>query len=295
MTRSDINILCIGAAHWDVIARADGPVPVGADVPGEVERRPGGVAMNVALGLATQGCAVGLCAVVGDDEPGDALLREVASAGVDCTPMVRVTGATTDAYVAIEDQTGALVAAVADAGLLEGNVSTVVELASNLRNCIQTAVLDANLPASAIRQIVGLATAADVEIIANPVSPSKAPNLAPLLSRNHHATIVANILEAGRLTGREHGNAGEAATALIEQGAACALVTDGPRSAALATMGTVFEATPGALPERASVTGAGDALMAAFVASSDRRSDPQSALERALDAAARHMTKGARE
>ncbi|MEO0625154.1 MAG: PfkB family carbohydrate kinase [Pseudomonadota bacterium] len=74
MTGPVTDFNCVGGAHWDIIGRADGPVRAGDDVPGRIEQRPGGVALNVALGPAERGCAVRLCAVVGDDEAGRSLV-----------------------------------------------------------------------------------------------------------------------------------------------------------------------------------------------------------------------------
>ena len=49
------RVLCVGAAHWDVIGRTPRPLPPGADVPGRVTRQPGGVARNIAEALARAG------------------------------------------------------------------------------------------------------------------------------------------------------------------------------------------------------------------------------------------------
>ena len=63
------RILCVGAAHWDVIGRASVPLAEGADVPGRIQRRSGGVALNIARGVAVLEGASRLCSVVGDDGP----------------------------------------------------------------------------------------------------------------------------------------------------------------------------------------------------------------------------------
>ena len=55
LTAADPPFLCAGAAHWDIIGRTDLPLPPGADVPGRVTRRPGGVAQNIARALAALG------------------------------------------------------------------------------------------------------------------------------------------------------------------------------------------------------------------------------------------------
>ncbi len=94
------HVVCFGAAHWDVIARAD-PGARGADAPGLVITRPGGVALNVALGLAALGIGVTLVAAVGDDDQGRALSALLASAGVGAEGVIAYDGAATGRYVAI--------------------------------------------------------------------------------------------------------------------------------------------------------------------------------------------------
>lgn len=64
------EILCLGALAWDTIGRCAVPVPPGADVPGRVRRHPGGVAFNIARGLARAGHRAALVSAVGDDEGG---------------------------------------------------------------------------------------------------------------------------------------------------------------------------------------------------------------------------------
>ena len=112
------QILCAGAALWDVIGRAGTPLPYGADVPGRVVRRPGGVALNIALALADLGHAPTLLAAFGTDEAGTELAGCLAAAGVGIAGLHRHPGAT-DTYVAIEDAGGELHAAVADCACLE--------------------------------------------------------------------------------------------------------------------------------------------------------------------------------
>ena len=291
MKGAQAETLCIGAAHWDIIGRADRRLVRGDDVPGRIIRRAGGVAMNVALGLAALGCPVGLCAAVGDDAAGDALMRQAVDAGIDCSHLLRIAGAATDAYVAIEDNSGDLVGAVADAGLAEDHAGTIADRAGAAIAGARTVFVEANIPASALQSIVASAHAAGAEIIANPVSPARAERLSDLLAEEHNLTIVANVAEANVLSGQCHADAESAARALVDLGAGTGFVTDGPRSAALATRHAVFTCKPARLVPGASVTGAGDALLAAFLASPDRHRDPLAAMEFSLQAAARKMTR----
>ncbi len=111
-------ILCAGAALWDVIGRTATPLPHGADVPGRIDRRAGGVALNIALALAGRGHPVALLAAVGRDAAGDDLVARIETAGIGIAGVHRHPGAT-DTYLAIEDARGELHAAVADCAGLE--------------------------------------------------------------------------------------------------------------------------------------------------------------------------------
>ena len=108
-----VNILCIGAAHWDIVGSAAQPPTPGADLPGRVRDMPGGVAMNIARNLAEGGMRPVLLAAVGRDIAGERLIGEARKSGIDCHFVTRTTAAT-DRYIAIQGPNGTLFAAVAD-------------------------------------------------------------------------------------------------------------------------------------------------------------------------------------
>lgn len=281
-------ILCVGAALWDVIGRAARPLPHGADVPGRVVRRPGGVALNVALALAALRQPVALIAAVGDDDAGDALARRLAAAGVDTAGLCRYAGAT-DSYVAIEDERGELHAAVADCAGLEAAGTAVL---APLRDGRLAApwpgriVADGNLPAPVLAGLLDGATPGSVALV--PASPGKAARLAPLCAGRSLA-VYLNRREAQALCGATFADSRAAAAALRARGAAAAIVTDGAAPATAATAEAVVTRVPPAVGAR-SVTGAGDAFVAAHLVALADGLAPEPALAAALDAAARHIT-----
>lgn len=291
MTAPGTGILCVGAAHWDVVGHAEGFVRIGDDLPGRIEQRPGGVALNVALGLAKRGCTVRMSSVVGDDEAGASLIGIAEAAGIDCAPVIRIADRATSRYLAIEDGGGGLIAAVADTTLLD---AAAEELPDRLRPAIQgmgALLLDANLPASVIVRLAAIAIEAGVEVVANPVSPAKAPRLGGLLAGRHGLTIIANLDEVNAMLGQGFRTSVAAALGLRRAGARVALVSDGPRAVALATENGEVSLVPEPLTDRFSVTGAGDALLSAFLACPERHASPKTALKRALRAARDHMTR----
>lgn len=285
--------LVIGAAHWDIIARAAGHLTPGADVPGRVEPRPGGVALNLALGLADAGQPVELVAALGRDAAGDALAAVIAAAGIGLRGMLRQAG-DTDTYVAIETGSGALHAAVADcAGLERAGLSLLAgldggPLAMPWRG---TVVLDGNLPADVLARAAlhpGLAGAALALV---PASPAKAARLGPILGRRE-VTLYANRAEAEALAGRPLAGSRAAALALLGLGAVSAVVTDGAAPATCAGADETVTLAPAPLAG-GSVTGAGDRFVARHLAARAEGLGPAEALGLALAAAARHIARPA--
>lgn len=283
------QILCIGAAHWDVIGRTGVRLTIGEDVAGKIERRPGGVALNIALGLARRGRAVSLCSVVGEDAAGQSLVQDLEALGVDCTHLLQIATGITGQYIAIEDNRGDLFAAIADASLLEQNEEALARRTGLALGSMKTILLEANLRDGTLQRIARAGRDVGVEIVANPVSPAKAKRLEFLLSGGFAPTIVANLTEANELLDQPFGSSRDAARALNYRSSGTALVTDGPRPATLATNAELITLTPPTPPADVSITGAGDAVLSAFLASPERHNDPGRALQIALDAAADHI------
>ena len=290
MTSNAEAFLCVGAAHWDLICRAETTLKSGSDVPGSVTRRAGGVALNVAAGLAHAGCRTSLCAAVGGDPEGDQLVDWAMSQGIDCAGVVRAPNRATDIYVAIEQPSGALFGAVARSALPERLGPEIADQAkqSIRRGTTSTVLLDANLSTETLLDLAQAARDAGCALAINPVSPVKAPRLRCLLEEGLMPQIIGNREEAEAITGCVFANSEEAGRALFRLGARSCLISDGANPAALVSPAgsAIAEIHP---VVRASVTGAGDALMAGYLACAERDVDPHAALGTALSAAARHM------
>jgi fructose-1-phosphate kinase PfkB-like protein len=110
----------------------------------------------------------------------------------------------------------------------------------------------------------------------------------PLLSHKG-ATLYVNLEEAGILCNQDFLDAKTASQSLVARGANRALVTHGPKAAALADAKNCVLATPPAV--RASrVTGAGDTFMAAHIAAELRGLSGVAALQSASTAAATYVS-----
>ncbi len=283
------GFICAGAAHWDIIGRTAEALPPGADVPGTVLRRPGGVALNVAFALAALGCRTALLAALGRDPAGDELAARITAAGIDPSGLHRHAGRT-DAYVAIEDGCGELRAAVADCAGLESAGRAVLAPLRDGRLALPGAgpiVADGNLPLPVLTELLDAAIAAGAAVSLVPASPGKAALLAPLCTGRPFA-LYLNRIEAERLCRASFRDSRVAAIALRGRGIADAIVTDGGAPATAAVGDVVVTLDPRRAGIR-SVTGAGDAFVAAHLAARERGLDVEPALAAALEAAARHI------
>jgi len=284
-----VRIICIGSVLWDVIGRSRASMRVGSDVPGRITRLPGGVAMNIAMTLRRFGLAPILLTAVGDDAEGRELMDEAERLGLDTGFVYRSDDLPTDTYMAIEGANG-LVAAIADAHSLEEADDKILRpladgrLGSVSRPWCGPVALDGNLTEALLGKIATSPLFDSADLRVAPASPGKADRLRPLLEAGR-ATLYVNLEEAGLLARSAFDTAAEAGTALCSMGAARCLVTDGGGAAADADEDGVRTAQPPAVLVTR-VTGAGDTFMAAHIAAELAGADRQSALERALGAAA---------
>lgn len=254
------RVVCVGALHVDAKARVAGPVIAGTSNPAVVSRTPGGVACNVARSLARLGVPVSIVSVVGDDAIGQGLLSRIAAEGVDIEGVVVVPGSTTAGYTAVLDGTGALAFGIADMEIYDHLDAAVVSPAVDRHAGDVLWMADANPAPSGLAElsaVVGL-------LHLDPVSVAKARRLLPLLRGS--AAIFPDGAEATALTGCA--DPAEAAARLVRSGVGRAVVTLGAR-------GVLDSASMVSRPAVASgpvadVTGAGDALLAGYLAAVSR-------------------------
>lgn len=289
------DILCIGSVLWDVIGRSDRHMKHGADVPGHITRLPGGVALNIAMTLARFDLLPAVLSVVGRDPEGETLVAACAQLGLITDHLYRSDDLPTDQYMAIEAANG-LIAAIADAHSLEQAGDKILRpLIDGPLGFVEAPfpgpiALDGNLTEALLDTIVRHPAFSKADLRIAPASPGKAERLFPFI-RSGKGVLYVNLEEAGLLCQTEFTNAPQAGAALIERGAARALVTDGGNVTCDATRdGILAERPPEVMVTR--VTGAGDTFMAAHIASELRGADRPTALHRALATAAAYVAGG---
>lgn len=285
--KENTEILCIGSVLWDVIGRCDGPMHLGADMPGRITRLPGGVAMNIAMALRRFGLSPKLLSAVGRDVEGDALIAACHARGLGTDLIYRSEDLPTDQYMAIEGANG-LIAAIADAHSLEAAGDKILRPLESLAEPYSGAVaLDGNLTLDLLSHMARSPLLAQADLRVAPASPGKALRLSPFV-QSGRGTLYVNLEEAGLLCQKEFTTSVEAATTLLDRGAARAVVTDGGNPATIAAQCGVISQTPPPVSVTR-VTGAGDTFMAAHIAAELRGLAPDPALYDALNAAALYV------
>jgi pseudouridine kinase len=239
-------VVVVGGANVDVKARTAAALVSGTSNPGTVVRTPGGVGRNVAENLARLGSRVALVSVIGSDPDGDWLVEETAAAGVDVTTVLR--GGQTGRYVAVLDSGGELVAGVSDMAATDAVVPEVLD--HDLLRSAALVVVDGNVPAPTVDAVLALG----VRVVVDPVSVAKAGRISPLLTGKRPVFAITPNEDELAVLGSVAG--------LHERGVEVVWVHRSGGSLLSTPDGDVPLAVPTVAP--VDVTGAGDAMLAAF-------------------------------
>lgn len=280
IVRAEPQAVVLGGAVMDVKAEVDAPAVLHTSNPSTIHTTPGGVGRNIAEGLARLGRRTFLVAAVGEDAFGREVLAASADAGVYVDHVVRGPLGT-GTYLAAIDHDGELVIGVSD---MRATDALTVDQLGRARDLLPRAdflVVDGNIPAAVAGWALQVAAQHDVPVLLEPVSVAKARRLAPLLGSAPVDTVTPNLDELAALVGRSVSDNRPAITAaaveLHERGVRHVWVRRGRHGSLLSADGHVelLDAVP---TDVVDVTGAGDAMTAAYVAA-------RTAGEPALDAA----------
>ena len=249
-------VTVIGGANVDVKARSTARALAATSNPGTTTLTSGGVGRNVAENLARLGTPVRLVAAVGRDDLGDRLVADTAAAGVDVDEVLRSTQPT-GSYTAVLDVDGELLVAVADMAATDTITPDNVQGLAPLVASAGLLVLDGNLPAETVRTALALAHDSGVLVVLDPVSVPKAARLAPVLAPGAAVFLLtpnaAELDALGGGVGRLHALGVE--HVWVRHGA------DGSLLSSRGAEPVHLPAVPGPVVD---VTGAGDAMLAAF-------------------------------
>lgn len=264
-TRHDASryVCVVGGANVDIEGRVPGRLEMADSNPGTVKRSAGGVGRNIAENLVRLDVPTRFITAFGRDLHGAWLHDETARAGVDLADSVWSDDLPTSTYLSVIDGSGEMAVAVNDMNVLTSLDGVALDARSETIAGAAAVVVDCNLGPESLGHIV--TDLARGPIFVDPVSSAKAARITPHLGSVH--TIKPNRAEAQLLSGVEiSGTRGlrTAASALLDAGVRQVVISlgvDGLFFADAHTSGTLERPD---VPV-ASVTGAGDALMAGLV------------------------------
>ena len=251
-------VVVVGGANMDVVARTAAPLVPGTSNPGHTRISPGGVGRNVAACVGLLGAPVRLVSAVGADAFGDEVLRVTAACGADVSAVRRVPGPT-GTYTALLDDRGELLAAVSDMSAVDGMELERLHLAD-----AALVVLDGNLAPAQAGRVVAAAADADVPLACDPVSVAKATRLAPLVTGA--LLLTPNREELAAITGRPLGEWRASVADLHARDVQHVWLRQGAEGSWLCSRGAEPVHLPAEPARVVDVTGAGDAMLAGWVA-----------------------------
>jgi pseudouridine kinase len=256
------DVICLGGATLDRKLRTLHPLQTGTSNPVTGERAFGGVARNVCENLARLGVPAALATLVGDDENGRDLVRNLAAAGADISLVATRADLRTAEYTAVLDADGGLAFGLADMAIFDAFLPADVERLGADFAAARWVFADCNLPEAVLADLVNRARNAEFKLAIDPVSVAKAARLPNdltgidllILNRDEAAAMLGGRVELVR-----------AAQALRARGAATVILTDGANDLLAANQASAVQVPAQSVAVR-DVTGAGDALIAAVIA-----------------------------
>jgi pseudouridine kinase len=273
----------VGGANIDIEGRVPGSLLLADSNLGTVIRSPGGVGRNIAENLTRLDTPTRLITALGRDDNGTWLHDLTAASGVDLTHSVWSESALTATYLSVIDGSGEMAVAVNDMAVMDSLDVAALRARSNTLENASAVVVDCNLASECIGHIA--TTTTNSPLFVDPVSVAKAGRVTPHLTSVH--TLKPNRAEAALLSGIEISSKQSlktAANALLDAGVrnvVISLAADGVFFANAQTSG-ILTVSP---QKVASVTGAGDALMAGLVHAHLANFDLEDAVRFALAAA----------
>lgn len=280
------KVVVVGGANYDLIGVTSQKVNLRTSNPGKIMHTIGGVGRNIAENLGKLKVPTTLLTAVGKDGHGDAILKRTKEAGVDVSHVLRTDKYPSGTYVAILDEKNDLGLAVADMDIVTlVNSGYIKERLYALKGAVMV-VCDTNVPVETLELLGEYCKETEATLVLEPVSVEKAQKVKGLLhliniftpNKEEMESICGFNLESEE----DYKKAGEYA---MEQGISILLLKLGKKGLYVHS-----DKFTGLLKSKASkivdVTGAGDSLVAGFLASIFQGHSLEKSCEYALAAAA---------
>ncbi len=187
----DRYVTVIGGTNIDISATLTAPFVHADSVPGEVTLGWGGVARNIAHNLRLMGHEVRLVSVFGEETFGNMCWHECQTIGLDLTLSERRKDMRSGMYLCINNQTGEMIAAVADTDIISCITPNFLGSRIDAINNSAIALADTNISTEALQYLIDNCT---VPLLVDAVSTAKATRVIDaLLQSNTHRLDVLKL------------------------------------------------------------------------------------------------------
>ena len=147
-------ITVIGGVNMDISAALTAPFVPADSVPGQVTLGCGGVARNIAHNLRLMGHEVKFVSTFGGETFGEMCWRECQAIGLDLSLSERCDGMRNGLYLCVNDQTGDMIAAVADTDIVARITPEFLEARIDAINHSALVLADTNISTEALQYLI---------------------------------------------------------------------------------------------------------------------------------------------
>ncbi len=193
-------VTVIGGVNMDISAALTAPFVPADSVPGQVTLGCGGVARNIAHNLRLMGHQVKFVSAFGGETFGEMCWRECEAIGLDLSLSERCEGMRNGLYLCVNDQTGDMIAAVADTDIIARITPEFLAARIDDINSSAIVIADTNISTDALQYLIDHCTA---PLIVDTVSTAKATRIIKALQQSPTPRLYAlklNLIEAQTVT-----------------------------------------------------------------------------------------------
>ncbi|MBC2853600.1 carbohydrate kinase family protein [Cetobacterium sp. 2G large] len=190
-------ILVFGASVVDMFGFCNSSYKACDSIPGKIKISFGGVSRNIAENMARVGVKTKFISIIGDDEIGRSMLTHSLKIGYDMRNSLVLEGKSTPTYMAILDESGEMVSAVADLDSISAMTTDFIDSKAPMIENAAFTFLDADDPENLEYLLTKFQ--GKTNFILDPISSIKAEKVKHLIKYFH--TIKPNRVEAEVLSG----------------------------------------------------------------------------------------------
>ncbi len=190
-------ILVFGMSVVDIFGFCGSAYRCSDSIPGKVKISFGGVSRNIAENMARVGANVKFISILGNDEIGRSIISHSKEIGYDMDNSMIVDGKSTPTYMAVLNESGDMVSAVADMRLIDGMTTEFIDTKSSLFEGAEYTFVDADDPKNLEYMLNKFS--GKTKFILDPISTTKAVGVKHLVKHFH--TIKPNRHEAEIMSG----------------------------------------------------------------------------------------------